>query len=191
MKNQSNKNKKSKVMNKENRILIVARLFENKGVQDVLDALSDNSLKEKLKNRGWRVDIVGEGPYRGVLEGKVKENGLGEIVKFWGWVDNSSSQMKELYGKAKVFVSASWFESFGMTVLEAIQAGCYPIVSDIGGHREVISEDGDEYFFELKNVGELRMKLAKAIDNKKLNVPKFNDKFLWDNIIKEFVGVMR
>ena len=59
-----------KPMKKEKRILIVARLFMNKGIQDVLDALKG------IEMSGWKVDIVGEGPYRNVLEQKVAENNL-------------------------------------------------------------------------------------------------------------------
>ena len=101
-----------KPMKKEKRILIVARLFMNKGIQDILDAL------EGIEMSGWKVDIVGEGPYRDILEQKVAVNNLADSVQLLGWIDNDSDRMKELYGKAGIYISASYFESFGLTVLE-------------------------------------------------------------------------
>ncbi|MDZ7799149.1 MAG: glycosyltransferase family 4 protein [Patescibacteria group bacterium] len=169
---------KFKPMKKEKRILIVTRLFENKGVQDVLDALKGLNLK------GWKVDIVGEGPYRNFLEKKAKENNLKDIVKFHGWVENNSKEMKNLYGHASIFISASWFESFGLTVLEAIQAGCYPLVSDIGGHREILKNK--KYFLNK----DLKIKIEKLI-NQKINPPKFNQNYNWKNVIKKYEEILR
>jgi len=173
---------KFKPLKKEKRILVVARLFENKGVQDILDALKDIN----LKHEGWKIDIVGKGPYRSFLENKTKENGL-KNVKFHGWVDNNSKKMKEFYGHASIFVSASWFESFGLTVLESISAGCYPFVSDIGGHRQILGED--KYFFKKGDSEELRKKLKKLV-SKKIKKVKLNEKFNWNNIIKKYVEVL-
>ncbi len=127
---------KFKPMKKEKRILVVARLFPNKGVQDVLDALKGLPLKEK----GWHVDLVGEGPYRSVLEQKCKENKLEEVVVFHGWVDNSSQEMKEFYGKASIFISASYFENLSIVLLEALASGCQVLATDVGGNPEVIGE---------------------------------------------------
>jgi len=114
-------------MKKEKRIVIVTRLFINKGVQDILQALKETVLGE------WKVDIVGDGPYRETLEAMVRDFGLNDSVIFHGWVDNRSEEIKSLYGRASIFISASYFESFGQTVLEAVRAGCYPLLSDIGG----------------------------------------------------------
>jgi glycosyltransferase involved in cell wall biosynthesis len=169
-------------MKKEKRILIVARLFENKGIQDVLDALVGIEL------RGWRVDIIGEGPYRGELERKITANNLSAIVRLLGWVDNSSTQMKELYGKAAIFISASYFESFGLTVLEALSAGCYPLISDIGGHRYIL--DNDRYFFEKGNIKDLRGKLSGLIRRVPGKHEVKLDRFSWKNIIKHYIELL-
>src|SRR3990172_3751018 len=88
-------------MKKEDKILVVARLFPNKGVQDILDALKGMNLGK------WSVDIVGDGPHRDVLESMAREYGLAGKVRFRGWMDNASNEMKELYGKAHIFISAS------------------------------------------------------------------------------------
>ena len=51
--------------------------------------------------------------------------------------------MKKLYCKASIFISTSHFESFGLIVLEAISSKCYPLLSDIEGHRFLIQEDNN------------------------------------------------
>lgn len=146
---------KFKPMKKQKRILVVARLFENKGVQDILDALKGVDLGD------WKVDIVGDGPYRQLLEKKTIENNLGDKVRFHGWIDNNSEKMKHLYGHASIFISASYFESFGMTVLEALSAGCYPLVSDIPTYNELVNEEN-----VFKNKEELNKRLRDLISSK-------------------------
>lgn len=172
--------KPNKEQKKENIILIVARLFENKGVQDILDALKDINLDN------WEVDIVGEGPYRKFLENKAKENNIKNIT-FHGWLDNNSKEMKDLYGKARVLMSASHFENMSIVLLEAIASGCIVIASNVGGNPEVITDK--QNLFEKQNITELKSKINQAIDNK-LPKQKLDDKFKWNNIIKDYEEVL-
>lgn len=171
-----------KPMKKEKRILVVARLFMNKGIQDVLDALSGIELS------GWKVDIVGEGPYRQALEQKLAENNLAGTVQLLGWIDNDSERMKDLYGKAGIFISASYFESFGLTVLEALSAGCYPLISDIGGHRYILKDD--RYFFKVGNVKELHEKLSQIMRRGTGRLNLKLDQFSWKNVIKHYITLL-
>ena len=66
------------------------------------------------------------------------------------------SQLQKLYGQAKIFWSATGFgadekleplkvEHFGIAVVEAMSAGCVPIVSDLGGYREIITTGRDGF----------------------------------------------
>ena len=180
---------KFKPLKKKNRILVVSRLFVNKGVQDILDALNDDKLKQILRKKKWEIDIVGDGPYKQFLENKVKENGLNDLVKFQGWVDNSSKKMKLLYGQSKIFISASYFESFGLNILEAISAGCDLIVSDLNSHKSIINKRKN--YFRKGNISELRKTLLN-----KLKYPEQNDKrnldlYKWDTIILEYCKVLK
>jgi glycosyltransferase involved in cell wall biosynthesis len=171
-------------MKKEKKILVVARLFPNKGIQDILDALNGINLGK------WSVDIVGDGPYLDVLVNRVRTYGLEGKVKFRGWIDNASKEMKELYGKAVIFISASHFESFGLTVLEALSAGCYPLISDIGGHRFVVRDD--RYFFQKGNIEDLRGKIISLIqmqpDDFSVNIDI--ERFDWNNVIKDYISLL-
>ncbi|MEK7208936.1 MAG: glycosyltransferase family 4 protein [Patescibacteria group bacterium] len=133
-------------------ILSVGRLFKNKGLQDFLTALQGLNLTD------WSVVIVGEGPYRQNLEQLVRSFQLNEQVHFLGWVDNQSERLRTLYGAASVFVSPSYFESFGLNVVEAMQAGAIPLVSNIGAYRSLISNS--ELFFRPGDILDLRAKLS-------------------------------
>lgn len=168
---------KFKPMKKENSILIVARLFVNKGIQDILDALKDIDLKD------WKVDIVGDGPYKDFLINKCHENGLDEKVTFHGWIDNKSDKMKEFYGKASLFISASYFENLSIVLLEALASGCHVIASNVGGNPEILEIDR---LFDKGNVKELKSKILENLMGNK-NIPnKLNKKFLSSNVIVEF-----
>jgi L-malate glycosyltransferase len=167
---------------KEKKILVVARLFQNKGIQDILDALSGIDLGE------WSVDIVGDGPLLEFLESKARASGLREKVRFRGWIDNGSGEMKELYGRAGIFISASYFESFGLTVLEAISAGCHPLISDIPGHRFII--DDDALFFQKGSSEDLRRKLKFLLNRGPVSFTVNLDRFSWNNVIKEYISLL-
>lgn len=167
---------------KEKVILIVARLFKNKGVQDILEALKDVSLSD------WHIDIVGEGPFRKVLKSMIEKYNI-KNTTFHGWIDNKNPKMKEFYGKATIFISASYFESFGQTVLEAISAGCFPLLSDIRGHRFIINDE--QCFFKPGDISEIRSKIKDTITKKELPSLTFDiKKFEWNNIVKRYITVL-
>lgn len=50
-------------------------------------------------------------------------------------------KVKELLGRAKVYVHCARNEHFGITIVEAMAAGCVPVVNDSGGPREIVSDD--------------------------------------------------
>ncbi len=154
--------------------MIVSRLFYNKGIQDTLEAIKDIDLKY------WHIDIVGDGPYMKKLTDLSLKNKLQDKITFHGWIDNTSEQMKQLYGQAAIFISASHFESFGQTVLEAISAGCYPLISNIQSHKSIISDD--KYFFDYKNSSSIKKRLVPLLNSipspKNISIKDFS----WEKI---------
>ncbi|MCA9496430.1 MAG: glycosyltransferase family 4 protein [Nanoarchaeota archaeon] len=170
-----------KAMKKEKTILIVARLFVNKGVQDVLDALKGLDLQD------WKVQIVGDGPYKDFLVNKCHENGLDEKVEFLGWVDNKSDRMKELYGKATIFISASYFENMSIVLLEALASGCYVLATNVGGNPEVVP---NESLFKVKNPQDLREKLEYVLSKKTIKKMNIKPEYEWDKVNHMFSEVL-
>jgi glycosyltransferase involved in cell wall biosynthesis len=113
------------------RILVVTRMLERKGVQDVLRALAGTDL-------GFDVDIVGTGPY---LETLVQlADSLGVDAKFHGWLDNDSTELKDLFETSSIFVFPSHAENFPLVLLEAMAAGMAVITTNQTGCIEVVGE---------------------------------------------------
>ena len=161
---------------KENIILYVGRFSElkqNKGQRVLVEQF------KKLYNSGvhdWRLVLAGgtEVGSEDFLE-QLEKASLGfpiELIK-----SPSFKELLDLYGRSKIFWSASGFgvdenknpekvEHFGMTVVEAMAAGALPIIFSAGGHKETI-KDGDNGFL-WENESELINKTKEVMSNSSL-----------------------
>jgi len=167
---------------REKRILAVGRLLESKGYQYLIEAMLD-------LDTDYRLEIVGDGPYRAELERKAEQ--LAVDVKFHGWVDKVSGNLKELYETSSVFVHPSGVENFPNVVLEAMSAGL-PVITtlgtgaaEVGGNAVLLTPFGD--------VAQLRNALTRLA-----NQPRLGDElgrrarkrvittFSWQSISQEY-----
>jgi len=57
-----------------------------------------------------------------------------------GWVDRP--RLRDLYRMCKVYCQLSFYESFGLSLAEAMASGCVPVVSDRGALPEVVGDCG-------------------------------------------------
>jgi len=48
---------------------------------------------------------------------------------------------KDILGRAKIYFHSAFNEHFGITIVEAMAAGCVPIVHNSGGPREIVTEN--------------------------------------------------
>ena len=142
---------------KEKLILSVGRfsqLMQAKR-QDVLIKAFKKMVDEGLK--GWRLILVG-GVDVGGKEyfGQLKKQASGYPIELWANI--GFDQLKEWYAKARLFWYAAGYgvdgekepekiEHFGMTTVEAMAAGCIPLVYPAGGVKEVIKEGENGFFW--------------------------------------------
>lgn len=86
----------------------------------------------------WSLDIVGDGPERPRLELLRSQLAHPARVRLVG----RTAHVYEYYSRASVLISASEFESFGMTLIEGMRSGLATLSSDCDvGPRELI--DGE------------------------------------------------
>lgn len=175
---------------KEKRILLMGRMQESKNFQTVLKAIS---MIPDETWRGWHVDILGDGPYRETLEKLCARIDIQERVTFHGWIENGSSEQLECLKRSAIYISASHFENCPMAVLEAIAAGCCPLLSDIEGHRQFFQGEADKFFFGADDVKGLAGKLelllsaeAESYSVEGLNITSYDNQ----QIIKRYLNLL-
>jgi len=164
-----------KPLKKENIIISVGRfsqLLQGKRqdvLVDVFKDLVDNGLK------GWQLILAGGSDVGGkeYVEG-LKKAAEGCPIKI---IESPPfSILLELYGKAKIFWTASGYgidekknpekvEHFGMSTVEAMAAGCVPVVMAKGGQKEIIKES-ENGFLWLEKEELIRKTLEIANDEK-------------------------
>ena len=117
-------------------LIYVGRLEKVKGVQNILNSLSE------LKNILYKFRIVGDGSYRRDLERLTNELGITNKVEFLG----IRRDIPELLHKSDVFVHLpDWQEGFGITVIEAMASGLICIVNNHGALPEIVQDDINGY----------------------------------------------
>lgn len=137
----------------------IGRLVDKKG----MDVLVRAFRKAFTKDENVRLAIVGDGPDR-VHVGKLAE-GDGRIAVL-GYRDDLAA----LYGAFDVYVSAARYEPFGLTIVEAMQAGCNLVTTRTDGPSEFLAEYEGIGWADAGDVDDLARVLKVAVKRGKRRV---------------------
>jgi len=115
----------------------VGRLEPRKGLATVLEAIAPLD--------DVRLEVYGDGPERGALEGTANRLGLADRVKFRGFA--AYTELPDVYRSFHALVVPSqrterWVEQFGRVAVEAMASGLPVIASDDGALPEVVGDAG-------------------------------------------------
>jgi glycosyltransferase involved in cell wall biosynthesis len=116
-------------------VMTAAFLIKDKGVDHLVRAMSAPGLARA------RLSVVGDGPELEALASLSRELGIADRTTFLGL----RTDLNVLLHDVDVFVHpAVWHEAFGLTVVEAMAAGCPVVASRIGAIPELVvdSETG-------------------------------------------------
>lgn len=155
---------------KDRTILYVGRfsnLTQSKG-QEILI-----SVFKKFHKRipGWKLILAGGASVGVSVEtlSALKKSARGFPIQIV--TDPDFAVLKKLYASATLFWSGSGFgedetisplkvEHFGISVVEAMAAGCVPLIVNLGGHREIVNSGRDGFLWNSPDeLGELTQKL--------------------------------
>lgn len=112
-------------------VLMASRLEKEKNI-----ALAIESWKmvTKIFPRAGLI-IVGNGSLEHVLKHLIVKNDLTKSIIFEPWLDKS--QLYSYYKTSDIFLNTSFYEGYGMTLIEAKASGCKVISTDVGVAREI------------------------------------------------------
>ena len=173
---------------KEDMILFLSRIGEEKGLTYLLDAW------KTIEHKGWRIVLAGpdwEG-FRGILEVKIRSEGIRDI-EFFGPANAEQKDM--LYRRARVFVLPSPMENFSMVILDALAYGL-PVICTRGTPWKVIKDKGCGWWVNsndstalsnaLKEAMSLSAKEIQIIRTKTLHIAS---EFSWHKHAQEMLDV--
>lgn len=169
-------------------ILFLSTLKPSKNVEGLLEAFRLLLAEREAQNlnlviagkKGWLFESIFK---------KVKELGLENFVIFTDFV--SEEDKPALLAGAKVFVSPSFWEGFGIHVLEAMAVGTPVVASRVGSLPEVVGDAG--ILVDPKKPQDIAFGIKKAIKD----YDKFSkagifqaEKFTWEKTASQTLDIL-
>jgi glycosyltransferase involved in cell wall biosynthesis len=118
------------------RILSVGRLVEQKGWHYTVDSLS----ALRRLDVPFTFSLVGCGPQEGKVRSLFHAVGLEGAYEHTRRLDHST--VLSMYRECHIFLSTALYETFGLTVLEAMSGGCVPVTFELPPLVELIGGAG-------------------------------------------------
>lgn len=120
-----------------------------------------------------RLILVGEGPCETELKNLTHELGLVGSVVFAG----NRKDIPEILNLFDVFVLPSLLEGTSLSLLEAMASGVPPVVSNVGGNPNIVTEDYNGYLVEPNDFEKMAEKIISILtDAEKAQVFKNNSR---------------
>jgi alpha-1,3-mannosyltransferase len=169
----------------------IGRVAPNKGVDLLIRAIADIRRTHEHVRLVW----IGQDDCGGVpaLKHLAKELGVGDNVEFTGRID--IEVVKEHLSHANLFVSASNYEGFGLSTLEAMSSGTVPVVTKVGIHPQVI-DHGKTGFLVDPHVRTLSEEILASLelDDRSIatigaSAREVSIQYAWSKVVAEYLSV--
>ncbi len=175
-------------------LLFVGRISKNKRVDRLIDALA---LVRKTRP-GARLTIIGP-DWEGLQE-ELEELAAGlaleSAVNFTG--ELARGEMLAALARARLFVSASEYEAFGLSAVEAMATGTVPLLNDIEAFREFIDDGRNGFLASFDDAGAAAALIVAALklpaaelDGMGVRARQTAERYDWEQAADEIINVYK
>ncbi len=119
--------------NQPPRVIFVGRFQPQKNLIFLVEMLGE------VKDLGWECTLVGDGPTRSEVEGRIESLGLGDRITLTGWVAPEDASRR--LASADLLIMPSLSEGLPVVGVQALCHGLAIVASKVGGLAELV-EDG-------------------------------------------------
>lgn len=164
-------------------VLFAGRLDRHKHVDVAIHAMQELTEPADLI-------VCGSGPELSNLRQLCHRLGVEDRVQLRGFV--SAEVLADLQRSARVIVSLSTNESFGLSVAEGVASGAVAVVTDIPAHREVIefADAPAEYVSSPAKAADVTLALSRALSRERVTRVLSLDR-KWSTVALEYEQVYR
>lgn len=134
-------------------------LDNRKGIFECIDAIG----RHPDSFRGKAEFHLGGNGDTARLQMMIERYGIYDIVKFRGWLDEEDKH--RLLSSTDVFVHPSRFESFGISILEAMDYGLPVVTSNVGGIPDLVTDGENGLIVTPGDCGEIYQAMIKLMDS--------------------------
>jgi len=174
-------------------LMFSGRFVERKGIWELLEGLP--RVLEAIPD----TSIVLVGGYGGAdeMESRWLKGSLLRYrtrVCFTGWLSPASTA--RWYSKADVLIVPSWYEPFGMVILEGMLYGLAIAAAAVGGPTEILKHESTGLFFRARDVDSLVTIVSRLASDRQLRcklgaaaAAEVRRKWLWPALVDRMVLV--
>jgi len=170
------------------RLVMVARFEPQKDHATLLLALSG------LQDHPWELDLVGDGPLRAAMEKLAADHGIGGRVHFLG----QRTDVDRLLARSQIYLLASHWEGFPLSILEAMRAALPVVASDVGGVSEAVEDGTTGYVVPRGDVQQMRGRISSLLQSADLRAQfgaagraRYEQRFTLDHMVARTLEVYR
>lgn len=178
-------------------VLFTGRFVERKGVRELIAAIP------RVLERAPDTRFVFAGGHRGCSGADMEYWWLPTELKryrdrihFTGWL--TPAQLVEWYLAADVLTVPSWYEPFGMVILEGMLYGLPIVAAAVGGPSEILDHGRTGILCRPKDsesLGDAILKLVKDADlRRRIGIAaaaEVRDRWLWPHVVRKMREVYR
>ncbi len=176
----------SKDISKGNDFIFIGRLAANKHVDRIIDAFSEMIKRHQVHGNlhivgpSWDVSIE-------ILVQRAKDRGAAHRIKFYG--GTTSQKVKEIVSQCGYFLSASSYEGFGMSMLEAMSAGLIPYVQPNEAFKELVQNAGVGMLIDYKDsvaaAEQISQNILSILPHDRKVAQDYAAKFSWQELVQK------
>ena len=123
---------------------------------------------KRLKERriDFKLEIAGNGSYKEQLAKEISKNQLDREVQILGVLD--AAEIREFWKRQDIMVSCSDWEGHSISQGEAMAAGAVPVVTDVSGASDDITDGENGFIVEVGSVEQITEKIAYFYEHREL-----------------------
>jgi len=177
------------------RVLFTGRFVNRKGIHELLAAIP--AVAAAVPD----ATFILAGGHRNCTAAEMRSHWIGPSqepysprIEFTGWLD--ARQMSRLYRDSDVLVIPSWYEPFGMVVLEGMMNGIAIVAANTGGPAEILEHERTALLVPPRDATALAAALTRVLLDDSLRsrlvaaaARQVRRKWLWSSRVSLFRGV--